>query len=133
MATAGREAGGDGGGGGGGGDAWALRRSTGWRTLLRGDSGAPACGAGVACGGGGLAGRRCGLLRLGARAAGRFGFDLADRFLERQALARDFGFLQRRIDTAQLRDQRGARPLIERTPVLAGVLSSPATARAISG
>jgi len=52
----------------------------------------------------------------------RFGLDLADRFLEREALAGDVRLVQRRRDPAQLRQQRGARPLVERTAVLAVVL-----------
>ena len=52
-----------------------------------------------------------------------FGLDLADRFFEREALARDLGFGQRRIvHPAQLRDQSRARALIERATAFAGVL-----------
>ena len=53
-------------------------------------------------------------------ALGGFGLDLAYGLFQRQPLAGDFGFAQRRLDTAQLRDQRGARPFIKRTAALAG-------------
>ena len=49
-----------------------------------------------------------------------FGFDLAHGLFERQPLAGDFGFGQRRLHAAQLRDQRRARPLVQRTAALAG-------------
>ena len=52
-------------------------------------------------------------------ALGGFRFDLAYGLFQRQPLAGDFGFGKRRLNTAQLRDQRGARPLIERTTALA--------------
>jgi hypothetical protein len=63
--------------------------------------------------------RRFGPRRLvgtlgGALALYRLGLDLAHRFLEREAFAGDIGLAQRRLDAAQLRDQRGARPLIQR-------------------
>ena len=52
-----------------------------------------------------------------------FGLDLADRLFEREPLARDLGFGQRRIvHPAQLRDQSRARPLIEQAAPLAGIL-----------
>src|SRR5207244_141813 len=54
-----------------------------------------------------------------AGALGGFRFDLAYGLFQRQPLAGDFGFGKRRLNTAQLRDQRGARPLIERTAALA--------------
>ncbi len=38
---------------------------------------------------------------------------------------RDVGFRQRRLDRAQLRDQRGARPLVKRPAGLAGALAEP--------
>jgi len=59
---------------------------------------------------------------LGAYAAGalgRFRFDLANSLFQRQPLAGDLGFGKRRLNAAQLRDQRSARPLIERTAALA--------------
>ena len=65
------------------------------------------------------------LLRLGdriARALGRLGLDLSDRFLQRQPLLGDVGFLERRLGVAQLIDQRAARALVQRAAVLAGVL-----------
>ena len=55
-----------------------------------------------------------------AGALGGFGFDLAHGLFQRQPLAGDFGFGKRRLHAAQLRDQRGAGPLIERTAALAG-------------
>src|SRR5258707_7093445 len=55
-----------------------------------------------------------------AGALGGLGFDLAHGLFQRQPLAGDFGFGKRRLDAAQLRDQRGAGPLIERTAALAG-------------
>jgi hypothetical protein len=48
-------------------------------------------------------------------ALGGLRFDLADGFLERQPLAGDFRFGQRRLYAAQLRNQRRTRALIERT------------------
>src|SRR5262249_34831710 len=50
-----------------------------------------------------------------AGALGGLRLDLADGLFERQALAGDLGLAERRIDAAQLLDQRGAGPLIERT------------------
>ena len=55
-----------------------------------------------------------------AGALGGLRFHLADRLLERQPLAGDLGFAQRRIDATQLRDQGGAGPLIKRATALAG-------------
>ena len=60
-----------------------------------------------------------------ARALGGVGLDLADRLFEREAFARDVGFVERRLDAAQLIDQRGARALVEHAAVLAGVLFEP--------
>ena len=54
-----------------------------------------------------------------AGALGGFRFDLAHGLFQRQPLAGDFGFGKRRLNAAQLRDQRGAGPLIERTAALA--------------
>ena len=54
-----------------------------------------------------------------AGALGGFRFDLAYGLFQRQPLAGDFGFGKRRLNAAQLRDQRGASPLIERTAALA--------------
>ena len=71
--------------------------------------------------------------RFAAQAADRLGFDFADRVFEREALAGDIRFGQRRIDAAQLRDQRGARTLVERPAGLAGEVPSPSMARAMSG
>ena len=62
---------------------------------------------------------RCAIGREVSRALGGFGFDLADGLFQRQPLAGDFGFVKRRLNAAQLRDQRGAGPLIERTAALA--------------
>jgi len=67
-------------------------------------------------------------------ALGGLGLDLAHGLFQRQPLPGDFGFAQRRLHAAQLRDQRGARPLIERAAAFSGALgSSPEMARAISG
>jgi hypothetical protein len=52
----------------------------------------------------------------------RPGFDLADRDLERQPLAGDVGFLERRPHRSQLRQQSRARPFVERAPIFAVVL-----------
>jgi hypothetical protein len=49
----------------------------------------------------------------------RFGFHLANRFLEREALAGDVGLLERRRHAAQLREQRVARAFVNRAAVLA--------------
>src|ERR1019366_722371 len=56
------------------------------------------------------------------RLAGRFPLDLADRLLERKALAGDVRFIERRRHAAQLRHQRRPRALIERTSGVAGIL-----------
>ena len=69
--------------------------------------------------------RRQRLARLLAGAAGGFRLDLADRFFQREPFAGDLRLIQRRHNAAQLRHQRRARPLIERAPVLAGVLVEP--------
>ena len=53
---------------------------------------------------------------------GRFRLHLADRFLEREALARNVGFIERRRDAAQLREQGRARAVVDDAAVLAGVL-----------
>ncbi len=53
-------------------------------------------------------------------ALGGLGLDLAHGFFQRQPLAGDLGFAERRLDAAQLRDQCGARPLIKRAAALAG-------------
>src|SRR5712671_5254539 len=53
-------------------------------------------------------------------ALGGLGLDLAHGLFQRQPLAGDFGFAQRRLHAAQLRDQRGARPLIERAAAFSG-------------
>ena len=68
---------------------------------------------------------RIGFVRLAAfrpRPLGGVVLDPADRFLQRQPLARDVGFVERGLDAAQLGDQRAARALVQRTAVLAGVL-----------
>ena len=52
----------------------------------------------------------------------RFGLDLADRLLEREALAGDVGLVERRRHAAQLREQGRTRPFVERAAVLAVVL-----------
>jgi len=64
---------------------------------------------------------------------GRFGLHLANRFLERQALAGNVRFVQRRRHPAQLRQQRRARAFVERAAILALFFSRPATAREMSG
>ena len=70
--------------------------------------------------------RRCRARRwVGARAARRFGFHLADRLLERQPLAGDVGFAQRRRHPAQLRDQGRARAVIQRPARLPRALLEP--------
>src|SRR5262245_7472777 len=58
---------------------------------------------------------------LGTRTLCRLGLDLADRLLQRQTLAGDFGFLKRRLDTTELVDERHARAVIQGAPVLARV------------
>ena len=65
---------------------------------------------------------RPGLARCFDELTRRFSLDLADRFLEREALAGDVGLVERRRDPAQLRKQGGTRPFVERTAVLAVVL-----------
>ena len=76
--------------------------------------------------GGGTSGRGGGADRAGwspRDAAGRFRFDLANRFLESEPLTGDVGFGKRRFYAAQLRDQGGARTLVHRPAGLAGTLS----------
>src|SRR5712691_6029085 len=53
-------------------------------------------------------------------ALGGLGLDLAHGLFQRQPLTGDFGFAQRRLHAAQLRDQRSARPLIERAAAFSG-------------
>src|SRR5467141_2954346 len=53
-------------------------------------------------------------------ALGGLGLDLAHGLFQRQPLTGDFGFAQRRLHAAQLRDQRSARPLVERAAALSG-------------
>ena len=48
------------------------------------------------------------------------GFHLANRLFQRQPLAGDFGLAQGRLHAPQLRNQRGAGPLIKRASALAG-------------
>ena len=61
--------------------------------------------------------------RSRARCARGLCLDLADRLFERQPLAGDLGFARAAgSHAAKLRHQRRARPLVKRTPVLAGVL-----------
>jgi hypothetical protein len=57
--------------------------------------------------------RLFGLWSVGAHALRRFGFNLADRFFKRQPLAGDVGFLKRRLNAAQLVDERHARAVIQ--------------------
>src|SRR5262249_13793201 len=52
----------------------------------------------------------------------RFSLHLADRLLEREALAGDVGLLERGRHPAQLREQRRARAIVDRAAVIAGVL-----------
>jgi hypothetical protein len=66
--------------------------------------------------------RRSLAVGIRARTLGGFAFDRTDRFFQRQPLARDFGFLKRRIDAAQLIDQRGTRAVVQRTAIFARVL-----------
>ena len=63
--------------------------------------------------------------RLQARLARGIGFDFADRFFQRQPLAGDIGFRKRRIDRAQLGNQRRACPLIESPACFTGTLAKP--------
>ncbi len=63
--------------------------------------------------------------RVGARAARRFRLHLADRLLERQPLAGNVGFAERRRHPAQLRDQCRARPVVQGPTRLAGALVEP--------
>ena len=51
------------------------------------------------------------------------GLDLSDGGFEREALAGNIGFAERWRDASQLRDQCGARTLIERTPLFAGCIA----------
>src|SRR5439155_5307150 len=55
-----------------------------------------------------------------ASTLGRLGFDLAHGLFQRQPFAGDLGFGERRLHAAELRDQRRARPLVERATALAG-------------
>jgi len=55
-----------------------------------------------------------------AGALGGFRFDFAHGFFQRQPLAGDLGFGKRRLNTAELGNQRGTGPLIERTTAFAG-------------
>jgi hypothetical protein len=57
---------------------------------------------------------------MGSGAADRVGLDPAHGILKRQTLARDLGFAERGLHTAQLRNQRRPRALIERTAGFAG-------------
>jgi hypothetical protein len=62
-----------------------------------------------------IAQRRAGFVRLRCfrpAAPGGLDFELADRFLERQALAGDVRLIERRIDATQLVHQCRARPLV---------------------
>jgi hypothetical protein len=63
--------------------------------------------------------------RLGTRLANGLGLDFADRVFERQALARNVRFGQRRFDTAQLCDQSRARPFVQCAASLAGAGAKP--------
>ena len=47
---------------------------------------------------------------------GGFRLNLAYGLFQRQPLAGDFGFGERRLNAAQLGDQRGAGALIQRAP-----------------
>jgi hypothetical protein len=59
---------------------------------------------------------------VSAHALRRFGFNLADRFFKRQPLAGDVRFLKRRLNAAQLADERHARAIVQGAPVLACIL-----------
>ena len=65
---------------------------------------------------------RLGILGFCARPLGGFRLHLADRFLEGQSLARDIRLVERRLNAAQLTDQRGTRTVIQRATVLARIL-----------
>ena len=68
------------------------------------------------------AGRRRDSLRLlRLRVGDGLGLDPADRLFERQPLARDLVLVERRIDAAQLIDQRRTRALVQSAAVLAGI------------
>ena len=58
---------------------------------------------------------------LDAHALRRFSFDLADRLLKRQPLAGDVALLKRRLDAAQLTDERNPRAVVQSAAVLACV------------
>src|SRR5438034_3449046 len=58
----------------------------------------------------------------GLRPVRHLGFDLADRFVERQTLAHDLRFRERRPKTAELNHQGPPRVLVKRTSGLVGVL-----------
>jgi hypothetical protein len=51
-------------------------------------------------------------MRIAPQAMSRFRLDLAHCFFKRKALAGDFSFGERRLNPAQLGDQRGAGALI---------------------
>jgi len=55
-------------------------------------------------------------MRIAAQAMRRFRLDLAHGFFKREALAGNFGFSERRLNPAQLGNQRGAGTLIQRAP-----------------
>jgi hypothetical protein len=63
--------------------------------------------------------------RFGTGFAHRFGFDFADRIFQRQALPRDLGLGQRRVEAAQLRHERRAGALVERAPGFSGIVAEP--------
>ena len=65
---------------------------------------------------------RPGLTRRLDELTRRFSLHLADQLLEREALAGDVGLVERRRDSAQLREQGRACPFVERAAVLAIVL-----------
>jgi len=60
-----------------------------------------------------------GALACIAGALGSLRFDLAHGFFQSKPFACDLGFGKRRLHAAKLRDQRCARPLIERTTAFA--------------
>ena len=60
---------------------------------------------------------------FGLRPVRHLGFDLADRFVERETLAHELRFRQRRRKTAELDHQGPPRAFVKRsTPGLVGVL-----------
>ncbi len=70
----------------------------------------------------GLGGRRAFLIALALRELVGLVLDPPDCVFQRQTLARDLGFVERRVGAAQLIDQRSARALVQRTADFAGAV-----------